>query len=589
MPFYLVTRVRSEELSLALISNVPCTHSIVVIYCCLGNKRGVGHFVKCISWLDDHGKLQCHLLDLDASEGSAVDCAKAIQSSAKKLCLNGGSLAFKGQMTDSGGGGVLDNLARELRALDLCVPEEEGHQKEGYLVASCGIHCLQLQLSKPVNELIGSGGLNKRNAMQMLRSISDLQGHMEWQQVVAMMDHSQEWVDAHLDGYTPDPSNQGDVDFAGKFNKVHQFREFEVLGKQRWKLCPACVLTRWQWVGKAAQCGCKHYLVLLKFTQLCVNRCDSANKINKCASDLQSLLIEAMFYCDTALITSLHEAYFKDNIDWFVKSDDLTGVTGFQAHQMLIRYYIMRRDLKSMKTDMKVHNGFFHPFIRALDNIGDHGPLSDEDAQKTKALKWVDIALESLDKHFGRWASPELLPAALMAKPALAQVVARFILGNGTFESFFPDKPLIEDYEDETDFYIDSVQRDTSNATVLRSAHIHHSSIGLQDLEWWLQTTGPVNNWSDLAKQAAQFALDGNDLRKHDADGHPIVHEMWHTYLPLACQTQFVERGVWEAKLVASTGRLEEQRSACAIVRSFTLLVSGIERDTTAPDRIKSC
>lgn len=53
----------------------------------MGNKKGLGHFVKCFSWVDDDGQVQVHLVDLDASEGSSKECAKAIAKSLKKLGL----------------------------------------------------------------------------------------------------------------------------------------------------------------------------------------------------------------------------------------------------------------------------------------------------------------------------------------------------------------------------------------------------------------------------------------------------------------------------------------------------------------------
>ena len=122
--------------------------SLYYCYLSTGNKKGIGHFVKYIVYLDNNGIVQCHQLDLDANEGTASDCAKAIQYSIKKLELDGHTVFLKGQSTDSGGGGVLDNLARELRKLGLCVAED------GYLIAACSIHCLQLQLSMPTKELI---------------------------------------------------------------------------------------------------------------------------------------------------------------------------------------------------------------------------------------------------------------------------------------------------------------------------------------------------------------------------------------------------------------------------------------------------
>ena len=119
--------------------------------------------MKKLSWLDDDGVLQTQLLDIDGSLSTTKACAKAIQASLKKVSLGGRKIVLKGQTTDSGGGGVLDKLADELEVLGLTV------EKDLYYVGACAIHCLQLQLSGPTNALIGEGGVDKRNAIQMLR------------------------------------------------------------------------------------------------------------------------------------------------------------------------------------------------------------------------------------------------------------------------------------------------------------------------------------------------------------------------------------------------------------------------------------
>ena len=84
------------------------------------------------------------MLDLNASGGSTSDCATAVQDSLKKVFGgNDGSFVLWGQTTDSGGGGVLDGLAKALKELELCCADE-------YLVAACAIHGLQLQLAVPI-------------------------------------------------------------------------------------------------------------------------------------------------------------------------------------------------------------------------------------------------------------------------------------------------------------------------------------------------------------------------------------------------------------------------------------------------------
>lgn len=202
----------------------------IFIACDKGNKKGVGHFVKYIAWLDDDGQVQVHLLDLDASEGTAADCAAAIATSVRKLSLNGRVIKFKGQSTDSGGGGVLDNLARELRLQGLCVEEDQ------YLVAACAIHCLQLQLSVPSHKLIGDGSLTERNAIQLLNGIHHLQGYFDKKHMVELMHHAQEFADKHCQqDYVPVEGDIGDAIFAKKWNKVRRFRDFQPIGETNWK------------------------------------------------------------------------------------------------------------------------------------------------------------------------------------------------------------------------------------------------------------------------------------------------------------------------------------------------------------------
>jgi hypothetical protein len=121
----------------------------IFLSCDKGNKKGVEHLVKYLSWVDDQGKVQVMLLDLDGSLGTTVAVACGIQFSLSKLEMLGRTLVLKGQSTDSGGGGVLDGLAAELNKLGVTV------QFDDYLVAACSIHCMQLQLSNPTVKMIG--------------------------------------------------------------------------------------------------------------------------------------------------------------------------------------------------------------------------------------------------------------------------------------------------------------------------------------------------------------------------------------------------------------------------------------------------
>ena len=118
--------------------------------------------MKVLSWWNnDLKKVRKFILDIDASEGSSAACGCAIEHSLQKLYTPMSTLA--GQSTDSGGGGVLEGLATELKKRDLC--------EDVYHVANCTLHAIQLTLSNPVKIALMEGGLEKRSIMQLLHSI----------------------------------------------------------------------------------------------------------------------------------------------------------------------------------------------------------------------------------------------------------------------------------------------------------------------------------------------------------------------------------------------------------------------------------
>jgi hypothetical protein len=64
----------------------------------------------------------------------------------------------------------LDGLHGALEERELCRP--------GYLVTSCSLHNLQLAVANPIKQTMGEGGLEKKNVMQLLHTVYDLQDSM---------------------------------------------------------------------------------------------------------------------------------------------------------------------------------------------------------------------------------------------------------------------------------------------------------------------------------------------------------------------------------------------------------------------------
>jgi len=136
--------------------------------CDNGNKKGVGHLVKCLSWWTrDDPQVKTQLLDLDASGGTSKDCANGTCASINKIreVDDDGTNGLHGQTTDSGGGGVLEDLHKKMHLLGLCVPDFDL-----CLIANCCIHSLQVQLSNAVKASFGEGALDKVDATQLLHA-----------------------------------------------------------------------------------------------------------------------------------------------------------------------------------------------------------------------------------------------------------------------------------------------------------------------------------------------------------------------------------------------------------------------------------
>ena len=241
----------------------------------------------------------------------------------------------------------------------------------------------------------------------------------------------------------------------------------------------------------------------------------------------------------------------KPLVDWIERSNDLTNKCGYQQHQMAVQYYKMHRQLTelqvSINDSLEDHgSGFFHCFIESLKSLGDPiMPLEElklqlnYQEQRSKALKFVDISLESLHKHFGWWCTNQLLPAALLSKPGvLAAAVARLILGHD------PAPPEMKDYP-----VIQGAPEPSSPLPAEEISHydkVHGSSFKPSKFEAFIieqyQRSGG-GAFSESAKAAATLLLNGEDFRAQltKSESHPVVWEIRRSFQPMPSQTQMIE------------------------------------------------
>ena len=107
--------------------------------------------------------------------------------------------------------------------------------------------------------------------------------------------------------------------------------------KKQLRKIPAAVLTRWHLVGEAAEAVWHSYILLFRCLQIAIN-IHGSKKAGNIASGMMPLMTEPEIFSDLALIKCYHECYFTLHMSWMMYSDDLTGVPGHQAHQILVRY-----------------------------------------------------------------------------------------------------------------------------------------------------------------------------------------------------------------------------------------------------------
>jgi len=393
-----------------------------------GNKRNVGHLVKFLSWMEPApAKAYKQLLDIDAAGGSSKECAKGVQASIDKLKAHDDDETHKlhGQDADSGGGGTLDSLHKEMRVLNLCMPDEE------HLTAGCAIHAIQLQLGNAIRETFGAGALDKVNAMQLLHSVYRLQElvdlqewwHVLFKSCVFVLNYNPAQAaedDASIALLSTADQNRNAfymsynkiLDFHSKFKKPtaedptsSALKKFKltVYGKMT-----APILTRWWTVGVGASYIFDCYLVLFHAAQTVINIYTSGLTPHMIASDLFSLMLSQDNFIDICLIRSFHKACVNKHMDWLQSSVDLTDALAFQSHNIAVRCFIMTKDLQHLLSGRSLPD-----YLEATSRC------TDEDDKKRNFDKlsiFVKHAGDSLHKHCGKWLSPKLLPAALLSE-----------------------------------------------------------------------------------------------------------------------------------------------------------------------------
>jgi hypothetical protein len=314
----------------------------------------------------------------------------------------------------------------------------------------------------------------------------------------------------------------------------------------------------------------KYFQIVLRATQICININDSKSRPNKNASGLQSMMKEDIAYSDMLFLAQFHTDFLTQHFQWLQEEDEIAKNPGFRCRKILVRYYLMRKDLVELKT--RINWNSFGDYGKNLEKLSDEK----KEKQKRKSETFIKEAMTSLDNHYLRWCN-KLLPTALGGEAPLAKIVVRILLSH-----HLPDNPNEQNQIDAEYF-----------------SHDHNRHVDLLDFASFVRKNYTQENKMEEAtiKLLAQVVSEGVDIWKEEDDDEATSTQanndsgvaklrdyFCNCYLPLASNSQFVEAGVKEARIVSTTGRNEELRSVYAIC--WSCLFGKLKPSTNTPAKV---
>jgi hypothetical protein len=484
----------------------------VFIACDKGNRKGIDHFPKVISWWSKkQRKVLSACIDADGSGGKSEQCAAAIWHSIKKF--RNAITFFSGQTTDSGGGGILYSLARELGKLDLCSPV--------YFVAPCTLHGMNLIFANSVKAVFGEGGLGYRNAMQLLHCLYDLVGRYEHHELQLMWES--------VNGQAPP-------------NKISK-----------------AVLTRWWWVNVAAQHLKDYWDQWQALAQAALNNTTGGTAAGQIASSILSLMTEKKLQCDVNFMVAFSKSYFVKHMTWLQCIDERSRDFGYLSRHMPVRAYIIMRDLEELASSWE-EDPCFAEFKVMASEFSNDGTTEEEDEMqdngafraasdsftyedvKREVRLFFEDALFTARKHFTTiWTGP-LLHFAIAGEKDTSTPFCKWLC-NGTMEGL---------------------------GTIV--SEVHETAIDLDDMIKFfsgLKTREEVKAQGDVERfWGSTVAIAGGEDMWESESTIELKGYVEAKILPLASSTHRVEAMVRECSHCASTDRGESTRSHYILQRS---------------------
>jgi hypothetical protein len=279
------------------------------------------------------------------------------------------------------------------------------------------LHDLQSAFWPALQHFVGVGGLESRNAIQLLHTMFALYKELKkgWKKIVRAV-----WKKVR--GTEAMPDNLLDSEDAPK--DVTQAMQEPLV-------------TRWWTIGSLAQFATKYLDFFLLMAKACCNMTKTDQKENIIASNLLSLASSDWIVADIYLIAGVAKSWLNPHMRWYQGSDPNVGTPGFLSFHRQVRYFLMLEDLKNIEDhwrEMDEFAAFSEKLLTMTNSI-------QKKLKEDMATSFLKKMASQVRKHNKRYLLTKHLVRGVFAESETGQAVAQLLKG-GNEEMSALSKPF---------------------------------------------------------------------------------------------------------------------------------------------------
>jgi hypothetical protein len=335
--------------------------------------------------------------DLTFAGKKSLEVADAVKHSMAKFGVPTKELSG---LTADSGSGTPESFANACKKIEIW--------GERATEDSCGLHDLQSVFRLALQQYVGEGGLDARNAIQLLHTIfsfyKELKGR--WSKAAKAV-----WKKQRGD-------EQGDDTIM-----LEDAFAVDEIPRDLLKAMQEPLITRWWTIAVLAVKAQRYLPFFIKMAKGVRNMTTTKEKENTIASNLLSLAASAWIVADVMLIASLSKLFLNNHMKWYQGVDPNIGQPGFLAFHRAVRYFLMLEDLEAAESSWETH-GLFQLFVIQVECITN---------EKFRQLKQESVRaiikkmIHQVHKHNKRYVQTSKLVRGVFAEQPTGQAIAQFL------------------------------------------------------------------------------------------------------------------------------------------------------------------